>query len=402
MPIFKAKIGAENGKVIEREFEAASRESLLKDLEREGNFVFCVKRLPFHWMKKLEKGNDLFSGRDFLSFNQQFLVLIRSGLPILKVFDILIEKMESGKLRRIFLQIREEINGGASLSEALAKFPRQFPPLFLASVEAGEHTGDLIETMGRFIAYQRRIEEIKARVRSASFYPAILVSFTVIVLVFLLLWVVPRFSQIYADAQADLPLVTRILVAAASSLVTALPGLIAVGIGAVFAFVSFVRTPRGKLHADRLRLRVPFLGHLQIHYSVSNFCRTLSTVLGSGIPLVRAMKMSCTTLNNSELENRLSFAIRRVEEGRVFSAAVEETRFFPLIAMRMIGVGESTGALGQMLGDVSDYYESQVEEQLGRITTIIEPVMMLGMGLLVGGIVVAMYVPIFQLAGAVG
>jgi type IV pilus assembly protein PilC len=221
------------------------------------------------------------------------------------------------------------------------------------------------------------------------------------VVLFLMLYVIPSFTQIYADADVELPLLTRVVIAAAEGLTRGLPIILPLLVAAVIALRLFLRTEKGALLLDRIKLMIPFFGALMVDYALSGFCRTFGTTLSSGIPAVQAMQMSRGTLNNRVLENALTGAIRKVEEGTAISAALEQSGFFPVIALRMIGVGEASGSLAEMLADVSGYYEEEVERRLDRLTTLIEPMMMLTMGLLIAGIVVAMYIPIFQLAGTV-
>jgi len=401
MPTFQCKIGTADGRVVVKDFAAANRELLRENLEEQGFYVFQIKKRPLQFLWRREGGQGRLSGKRFLTFNQELLVLIRSGLPILQVLDTIIDRLESGGMLEVMREIREDVRGGSALSEAFGKFPRYFPHLYIASIKAGERTGDLPVTLARFIAYQKRVEAIRAKVRGASFYPILLCIAVVVVLLFLMLYVIPSFTQIYADAKVDLPLITRVLIAAAAGLSQGMPLLLPMMLGVAAGFRVYSRSERGRFLLDRLKLKLPFFGALLVEYALASFCRTFATTLSSGIPVVQAMQMSRGTLNNLILEGSLGRAITLVEEGATISEAVEQTGFFPVMALRMIGVGETTGALAEMLSDVSDYYEGEVEQRLERLTTIIEPLMMLGMGLLIGGIVVAMYIPIFQLAGTV-
>lgn len=401
MPNFHCKIGTADGRVVEKDFEAASRELLRENLKEQGFYVFEIRKRPFQFFLKKETGGGSLSGKRFLTFNQELLVLIRSGLPILQVLDTITERLEPGGMLNVLRGIREDVRGGSALSEAFGKFPRHFPHLYIASIKAGERTGDLPITLSRYIAYQKRVEAIRAKVRSASFYPMLLSIAVVTVLLFLMLYVVPSFTQIYADANVQLPLITRLLIATATGLTRGLPLLLPLLVAAIVAIRIYVRSEQGILLLDRVKLRIPFFGALLVDYALSSFCRTFATTLSSGIPAVQAMQMSRGTLNNRILESHLSRVVLLVEEGTAISGALEQTGFFPLMALRMIGVGETTGALAEMLTDVSDYYEGEVERRLDRLTTVIEPLMMLVMGLLIAGIVVAMYIPIFQLAGTV-
>jgi len=400
MSTYRCKIGTSDGRVLEKEFEAESREALQGSLEEQGFFVFKVSRVAPQWFSKGPSGGSL-NGRRFLALNQEMQVLLRSGLPILQVLDTLVDRMEAGGLLNTLQDIRTDVKGGNSLSGAFGRFPKMFPQLYVASLQAGEQSGDLPVTLARYIAYQKRVEAIKAKVRSATFYPALLAVAVTVVLGFLLLYVIPSFTQIYADANQQLPFLTRMVIALADGLVSGLPVWLPTLLIGFFLLRLYARTDRGALLVDKTKLRLPFFGVLLSEYALSTFCRTFSTIMASGIPIVQAMQMSRGTLNNRVLEQGISGAVNRVMEGSRVSEALEQTGNFPIIALRMIGVGETSGSLVDMLTDVSDYYENEVERRLDRLTTMVEPLMMMTMGLLIGGIVVAMYIPIFQMAGTV-
>ncbi|WP_303720346.1 type II secretion system F family protein [Malonomonas rubra] len=388
--------------MVEKEFDSTSKEQLKENLQEQGFYVFKIRRKSFQLLSAGERQTGRLSGRRFLSFNQELLVLLRSGLPVVQILDTLIGQMEAGSFRDALTDIREDIKSGSVLSDAFVKFPRFFPPLYVAAVKAGEKTGDLPETLSRFMQYQKRVEAIRAKVKSASFYPLLLTSAAVLVVIFLMLFVVPTFTQIYTDANVELPLMTRILMAF-SALVKNywfLP--VFAGVGGGISARMLLRTSRGKLKLDKTILVLPFLGRLKLDYALSGFCRTLGTTLASGTPLVPAMQMSRGTLNNLSLEKEMVQAIRRVEEGTSLSDSLERTGFFPSLALRMVSVGETSGSLTDMLNDVADYYEAEVEHRLTRLTTLIEPILMVTMGVLIAFIIVAMYIPIFQLAGTVG
>jgi len=393
-------IGTSDGRVLEREFEATHRQALLENLQEQGFSVFRIQRAAWPGLFGLTKGAQL-SGRRFLILNQEMLVLIRSGLPILQVLDTLIERMESGRLLEALREIRSSVKGGGALSEAFGRFPGMFPQLFVASLRAGEQSGDLPVTLARYIVYQKRVEAMKAKVRSATFYPALLAVAVVAVMAFLLLYVIPNVTQVYADASVDLPWLTRLVIAVSNGLVTALPVWLPLLVVSLIGLRRLARTERGASLVDRWKLRLPFFGTLASDYALAVFCRTLATTLASGIPMVTSLQMARGVLANRLLEERLGLAVRRIQEGARIAEALEQIGTFPVIALRMISVGESSGSLKEMLVDVADHYDGEVERRLERLATLIEPVMMLVMGLLVGGIVVAMYIPIFQLAGTV-
>lgn len=400
MPVFQCKIGTADGRVLEREFEATDRQALLENLEEQGFFVFQIRRLGLRGLLGTSAGTRL-GGRRFLTLNQEMVVLLRSGLPILQVLDTLVERMEAGRLLEVLREIRSDVKGGGALSDAFGRFPGMFPQLYVASLRAGEQSGDLPVTLARYIAYQKRAEAVKAKVRSATFYPTLLAIAVVTVVTFLLLYVIPNVTKIYTDANVELPFLTRVVIAISNGLVTTLPVWLPLLVVGVFFLRRMAQTERGSYLIDRWKLRLPFFGALFSEYAVSTFCRTLATTLASGITLVQSMQMARGVLNNRLLEDKMVVALRKIQEGTRISDALEQTGSFPVLALRMIGVGESSGSLGEMLTDVADYYESEVERRLERLATLVEPLMMVVMGLLVGGIVVAMYIPIFQLAGTV-
>ncbi len=402
MPSYQCKIGTADGRVVNKSYESVTKDQLKENLEEQGFHVFQIRRQSFSFFQAGQHKSARMTGRRFLSFNQELLVLLRSGLPVLQIFDTQIEQMEAGPFRDIISEIREEIRGGSSLSEAFSKFPRFFPPLYIASLKAGEKTGDIPETLSRFLEYQKRVEAIRAKVRSASFYPLLLTTAAVIVVIFLMLFVVPRFTQIYADANVELPLMTRTLIGL-SELIGNYWYLVLIALFVAGPLVkSLLHSSRGRLRVDRFLLRIPFVGGLKTDYALSGFNRTLGTTLASGTPLVTAMQMSRGTLNNLSLEKEMVQAIRRVEEGSSLSDSLSRTGFFPPLALRMVSVGEASGSLTEMLNDIADYYEAEVEQRLTKLTTMIEPILMMIMGLMIAFIIVAMYVPIFQLAGTVG
>jgi type IV pilus assembly protein PilC len=337
-----------------------------------------------------------------LSFNQELLVLVKAGLPIIKALDSILEKTEKGKLPEILKSVREDIKGGTSLSDAFEKYPRVFPHLYVASVRAGERTGDLPQTIRRYIEFLKRAEALKRKLLSALIYPAILVTVALIVISVLLIYVVPTFSQIYEGSGAQLPLPTQYLIHFTGFLKSNIIFFFfALAISLAF-FRRWIATEAGRYWIDNLKLRIPFFGNMVHKYAVVSFTRTFATVLGSGIPIIESLKMSVGTLNNKILERKLFDAIGRVEEGTRLSSALESAGFMPPLALRMLGVGETTGSLEEMLVDISEYFEQEVDARLTFLTTTIEPAIMLFMGIIIGIIVLTMYLPIFKLGTTMG
>jgi type IV pilus assembly protein PilC len=402
MTIYNCKLGSSDDKIVEKEFEAANQEMLRQSLEEQGFFVFEIKKKPFQFL--LEKGliRRKLDTKEFIAFNQELLVLLKAGLPIIHALDTILEKSGKGKLSEILHDVREDIKGGAALSDSLEKHSRVFSHLYIATIRAGEKTGDLPQTIRRYLTYLKRVEGFKKKVFSAMMYPAIILSMACIVVTFLLLYVVPTFSKIFADAGSQLPMPTLVLITFTSMLKRYILVVVGIIIAAIVLFRRFSMTDQGSFLIDGWKLRLPFLGELFSKYAVAGFSRTFATVLGSGIPIVESMKMSVGTLNNKVLERKLLEAVIRVEEGTMLSTALERAKIMPPIALRMLGVGETTGALEEMLGEISDYFEEEIDLKLHVLTTAIEPAIMIIMGLVIGGIIITMYLPIFKIAGTVG
>jgi len=402
MPLYTCKLGASDGKILYREFEAAETDVLRKSLEDQGFFVFEVNKKPFQFL--FDKGikRRKIDNKALLTFNQEMLVLIKAGMPIMQVLDAILERHDSGKLSEVLQQVREDVKGGAALSAAMEKHGRAFPYLYIASIRAGERTGDLPRTIRRYIQYLKRVDGIRKKVVSAVFYPSILVVFACLAITLLLVYVVPTFSQVYADSGSQLPALTQFLISFTSLLRRYFLLGIAVAAGLIAGFRTWKNTEAGRYTVDRLKLTLPVIGDVFTKYSVAGFSRTLATVLGSGIPIIESLRMSIGTLNNVYMEKRLFEAVRFIEEGGRLSVALERINIMPPLALRMLGVGETTGSLEDMLIDISDYLEDELEERMHILTTAIEPAIMVVMGLIIGVIIVAMYLPIFKIAGTVG
>jgi type IV pilus assembly protein PilC len=402
MSLYTCKLGASDGKILYREFEAVEPAMLRKSLEDQGFFVFEVKQKPLQFLFDKGMKRRSIDNRALLTFNQELLVLIKAGMPIMQVLDTILERHDSGKFPDILRQVREDVKGGAALSTALERHGRSFPHLYVASIRAGERTGDLPRTIRRYIQYLKRVDSVRKKVVAALFYPAILILFAFMAITLLLLYVVPTFAQVYSDAGSQLPLLTRMLIEFTSVLKRFAPLVVLLGFGAAAAYRAWVGTESGRYAVDRFKLKVPLGGDVFTKYSVAGFARTLATVLGSGIPIIESLRMSIGTLNNRYMEKRLYEAVQFIEEGGRLSTALERINIMPPLALRMLGVGETTGSLEDMLVDISDYLEDELEERMHLLTTAIEPAIMVIMGVVIGVIIIAMYLPVFKIAGTVG
>lgn len=400
MPVFVYKAGREDGSVFTKEADAESPEALRKELEESGYLVLQLK-------KRHALGLEALSGRkkqkteDFLVFNQELLVLIKAGLPIVQSLDILAERTSHPAFKDALVDVKTEVRGGKSLSDAMSRHPGFFPELFCNSLRAGERTGALADVLARFIIYQKRLLDVKRKMVSALTYPTFIVGFTILLLIFLLTYVVPAFTQTYADSQASLPLPTLMLMKFTHILKHYFPLFIAMALGMAYAFRGWYRTENGRLTVDKYLLKVPLIGGALRGYIISTMTSTLSTILSGGIPMLQALEMVSRSITNREVSNKMKYVQERVREGKSLAGSFEETKIMPTMTIRMIEVGEATGALEAMLDDISNFYEDRVNVRLQRLTSLIEPIIIATLGLIVGSIVIIMYLPIFEMAGTI-
>ena len=402
MPLFKCKIGTADGKILEKEYEAANSDILRQNFVAQGFFVFSITRKPFQFLWKKGVYRKKIDLKALIAFNQELLVLIKAGLPIIQSLDTILERIDKGRLAEVLEVIREDIKGGSSLSDAFERHPSAFSHLYIASIRAGERTGDLVQTIRRYITFLKKTDGFKKKVITALFYPAILVSVAFVAITLLLVYVVPTFSQVYADAGSRLPTPTLVLISFTAVLKKYFFLLIALAFFAVYLFKRWITTESGRLAVDTMILKIPLIGDVFSKYAIVSFTRTLGTIIESGIPIVESLKMSVGTLNNKVLEGRMTAAIRRVEEGVSLSVAIDGARLMPSLALRMLSVGESTGSLEEMLEGISDYFEEELDQRLHLLSTAIEPAIMVVMGVVIGTIIVTMYLPVFKIAGTVG
>jgi type IV pilus assembly protein PilC len=372
-------------------------------LENQGFLIFQLKRrglAPSRPVLDLSAFRGLPLG-EFLVFNQELLALVKAGLPVLRVWDLLIERARHEGFQQALRMVRQDIRGGASASEALSRHTEYFSDLYVATVRAGEQSGNLVEVLKRFIAYLKLMIGLRHKIAKALAYPAFLVLTGVGVIGFLLSYVMPTFISVYADTAKSLPAATQLLIDAASAAkVYVVPAFAAV-IGMTLVIRAYYATPHGRLHVDRLLLHAPLLGAIFIKHHTIQLARTLGTIVAGGTPLVEALHITKSAVSNRYIAAGLSDAVNEIREGTTLAAALDRPKVFPKLAIEMLSVGEETGSLELMLHDVAEFYESDLDLRLTQLTTWIEPVLLLIMGVLVGGIVVVMYLPVFQMAGNV-
>ena len=394
MPAYKCRIAVSGGEVVEKVIKSNSVSSLKKMIAQDDGFLVNVKKVSYLQQKIKPK--------EFYSFNQEFLTLLRAGLPVVIAFDTIIAKQDKTSFVKILKNIREDISQGESIANAFEKYETVFSPLYIASLRSGEAGGNVSDAIEEYLEYFERSREIRQKIRAAAVYPAILTICSVFVVVFLIVFVVPAITGTFVEAGAKLPIFTRILLDF-SAFVRLYFLAIIIGISLIIWGVSFsLKTDRGRLLFDTYYLKLPFLGDLSIIYSTALFTSSLSTVLTGGIPLNQALQISKGIIKNVFFQAGINNVIKSVEQGQGFTQALNEIDMFPDMAVRMIAAGEEGGALEKVLKDIARFYEKEVEAKLTIMTSTIEPLLMVLMGFVIGFIMLAMYMPIFQMAGTIG
>jgi type IV pilus assembly protein PilC len=390
------------GAIHQQVAEAASERELRDRYSQQGFLIYSIKpRIEGKGVTgTLRPSGKKINVEKFLIFNQQFVTLIRAGLPILKALDLLADRLTDPKLSKYINGVREEIRNGALLSDAFAK-QGVFPPIYVTSVLAGERSGSLGEVLERFISYQKLSLSVRKKLLVSLLYPAVLVFLVVCLIVFLVTYVVPNFAVLYATMDAQLPAPTRILIAIGTTARNYVILGFAALVGAIFGFRYWARTPAGGERVDRFLLKIPVAGEVWLKYQVAQFSRVLGTLLIGGIPLLQALDTAADSLGTQVLKKVLGSAVKLVREGQALSGSLRKTKIFPSLALDMIEVGESTGALPQMLTSVAEFYEEDVSNSVTAALSLIEPVIMIIMGIFVAFVLISLYLPIFSLADSV-
>jgi type IV pilus assembly protein PilC len=388
------------GAIHQQVAEATSEKELRDRFSQQGFLIYSIKPKVEGKSVTLRPSGKKINVEKFLIFNQQFVTLIRAGLPILKALDLLADRLTDPKLSKYINGVREEIRNGALLSDAFAR-QGVFPPIYVTSVLAGERSGSLGEVLERFITYQKLSLSVRKKLLVSLLYPAVLVFLVICLIVFLVTYVVPNFAVLYATMDAQLPAPTRVLIAIGTTARNYVLIGFAALVGAIFGFRYWARTPSGGERVDRFLLKIPVAGEVWLKYQVAQFSRVLGTLLIGGIPLLQALDTAADSLGTQVLKRVLADAVRLVREGQALSQSLRKTKVFPSLALDMIEVGESTGALPQMLTSVAEFYEEDVSNSVTAALSLIEPVIMIVMGIFVAFVLISLYLPIFSLADSV-
>jgi type IV pilus assembly protein PilC len=380
-------------------YVADSEVRLRHELEEKGLFVLSLRPkgalagLPFRLPRRTA-----ISTREFLVFNQELATLLKAGMPLVQSLDLLKSRVTTPIFRSVLEDLHERVRGGTALSDAFAVHGKLFPSIYTASLVAGERSGNLDSVLRRFVEYTKVIATVRRKTISALVYPAILVTLALVLVSIIVLRVVPSFSDFYASFGATLPLGTRIIVAISDFVRGQFLLIVVALVVMILAFTAWVRQPGQKARFDRIVLGIPLVGEIAAKFATSQMARTLATLLGGGLPLVNALDIAARSVGNQYIARELDIVSARVREGVSFSSALEARRVFPEVAVKMAEVGESTGALQDMLNTVADFYDEEISTNMDRFVTLVEPALLVIMGIVIAGLLLALYMPLFQLS----
>jgi type IV pilus assembly protein PilC len=396
---FRCRLASTSGQIVEGVYSADTEARLRHELEEKGLYVLSLqpKGAVAGFSIQLPQQRRIPS-RDFLVFNQELATLLKAGMPLVQSLDLLKRRVESPLFRTMLEDVHEKVKSGTALSDAFASHGDLFPSVYVASLFAGERSGSLDTVLRRYVDYARIIATLKRKTVSALVYPAILVTLALVLVSIIVLKVVPAFADFYKSFGADLPLVTRVILGV-SEFIRGQLLLVVIGVaGAAGGAMFWLRQASNRARFDHLILRVPVLGTIAAKFATSQMARTLATLLGGGLPLVNALEIAAKSIGNHYMAGQIDIVNARVREGESFAGALADRGVFPEVAVKMAEVGESTGALQEMLNTVADFFDEEIGTNMERFITLVEPTLLVVMGIVIAGLLLALYMPLFQLS----
>jgi type IV pilus assembly protein PilC len=405
MAEFVCRLGTPAGEIVTRTVEGVTEKELRVRLEHEGYRIFTVETSgEGSGVKMRGRGERAIRLKldDFLLFNQQLAALIHAGLPVLQSIQMLRQRTPNAKLRMVLSDVEARVRAGSALSDAFQAQGETFPRIYTASILAGERSGNLDDVLRRYVSFTKSIAALRRKIRSALTYPLILLVAAIGLITVLTTFVIPRFAAIYENMNAELPWITVAVVGFSTLMGANLYWIAPAVIGAVVAFVYWRRTEGGRRATDRLLLRLPIIGDLIRQLTTAQLSRSLATLLAGGITLVESFQISLQSVTNRELLRVTEPALPMIREGKPFTESLEASGWVPALATDMIGVGERSGSLREMLDEVASFYDAETEVRLSQLTTFIEPAILISMGLIVVTILLAIYLPLLQMVSKTG
>ncbi|MCK5124965.1 MAG: type II secretion system F family protein [candidate division Zixibacteria bacterium] len=398
MPEFEYKGKTLAGSQVTGTLKAKNQQDLEKVLRQNRILVTSIRKKSADIQIKFGTG---VKKQDISRFTRQFATMIGAGLPMIQCLEILAAQVDSVELRKILIKVKEAVQGGATLADALGRHPKIFDQLYVNMVEAGEMGGALDVILVRLAVYREKADALIRKVRGAMMYPIVISIVATIVTVAMLAFVVPVFAKMFAGLGSELPAPTQIVLSISGFLQSQVLLIIGTVIALVVGYKFYVKTPDGRLNADRVFLNFPVLGTLLRKSAISRFSRTLSTLLSSGVSILEALEITAKTAGNRVVHDAIQKSVISIAEGETITAPLKETGVFPPMVTQMISVGEKTGGLDEMLSKIADFYDEEVDGAVTALTSIIEPIVVVLMGVIIGGILIAMYLPMFDIIGKI-
>jgi type IV pilus assembly protein PilC len=402
MPVYRWVALTRKGKTLKGDVEASDERLARAQLKRRNLTVKKIKVKPKDIFENISFFQPKVTKKDIVIFTRQFSTMIDAGLPLVQGLNILADQTENKTFQRILKTVVRDVEGGASLAEALKKHPAQFDDLFVNLVAAGEIGGILDTILQRLAAYIEKAEKLKSQIKGAMTYPIVVVGVAVLVISVIMIFVIPVFQELFADFGSALPAPTQIVVNISNFTKSNIIYMIIAAAIFSFLFKKYRNTKKGRKQTDAISLKLPIFGPLLKKVAVARFTRTLSTMISSGVPILDAMEIVAKTSGNIILEEVILEVRSCVAEGQTIAEPLSENDIFPSMVVQMIAVGEATGALDNMLEKIADFYDNEVDTAVDALTSMLEPLLMLFLGGTIGGLVIAMYLPIFQMASAMG
>jgi type IV pilus assembly protein PilC len=387
------------GDIRNGEVELPTKDEVLAYLHRQKLIPVSVREKPKQLSLQLGSG---VKTREIVIFTRQFATMINAGLPLVQSLDILAEQTENDRLRKVIQDVLYDVESGNTLADAMEKHPKVFTKLFVSMVAAGEAGGILDTILVRLAVFLEKADALARKVKGAMIYPGVVLSVAVLAVAILLIFVIPTFQQMFASAGVPLPLPTQVVISMSGFLQGYWWAMIAVGAGVVFGIRQFYRTENGELLIDRFMLNIPVLGDVQRKAAVARFTRTLGTLVSSGVSILEGLEITARTAGNRVIQDAVMGSRASIAGGETIAGPLKESGAFPPMVVQMIHVGEQTGGLDEMLSKIADFYDDEVDAAVSTLLSIMEPLMIVVLGAVVGGMIVAMYLPIFDMVGAVG
>lgn len=402
MPVYLWEGKNRNNQIQKGELEAPNEDAIRAHLNRLRIVPNKIKKKPKDLFENVKFLQPKVKEKDIIIFARQFSTMIDAGLPIIQCLDILQAQQENATFKGMLKEIKDAVEGGTTLADSLKRFPKHFDNLFVNMIAAGEAGGILDVILKRLAAYMEKAARLKRKVKGAMVYPAITVAVAVVVVAIILVFVIPVFQKLFADFGGTMPGPTLVVINISEFVKSKIHWIIIAVILFVIAFRKYYKTDKGRVVVDSMALKAPVFGLLIRKVAVAKFTRTMGTMLSSGVAILEALDIVAKTAGNRIVENAIYTVRSGIAEGRTMADPLQASGVFPAMVCQMIAVGESTGALDAMLEKIADFYDEEVDQAVENLTAMIEPMMIVFLGIVVGGLIVSMYLPIFKMAGAVG